>query len=79
MTRTTFEENRVYWDGMCKLSSWGVLQATDEYCEKYIDFMLDRKNIGNCLHCPENEGKFPHADRPCGQQNCWVTCHCNAQ
>lgn len=31
MTRTTFEENRVYWDGMCKLSSWGVLQATDEY------------------------------------------------
>ena len=31
----------------------------------------------NCDECPENkdfddwEGKYP-----CGQQNCWVTCHC---
>ena len=35
------------------------------------------KIIHNCDECPENkdfddwEGKYP-----CGQQNCWVTCHC---
>ena len=34
-------------------------------------------NEYNCDECPENkdfddwEGKYP-----CGQQNCWVTCHC---
>lgn len=30
----------------------------------------------NCENCPENRGDFPHDKLPCGQQNCWVTCHC---
>lgn len=45
--------------------------------EEYIKFMYNRANEYNCDECPENrdfddwEGKLP-----CGQQNCWVTCHC---
>ena len=42
---------------------------------EYIRFMYSENNIGNCGHCPENNGgKGP---RPCNQQNCWVSCHCN--
>ena len=39
--------------------------------------MYNPENEYNCDECPENkdfddwEGKYP-----CGQQNCWVTCHC---
>lgn len=72
------EENIAYWESMHTIGSHGESIATDEYREKYFDFMYDWKNVGNCSHCPENRGHFPHADRPCGQQNCWVTCHCNA-
>lgn len=37
---------------------------SEEERKKYVEFMYN----------PENEyweGKYP-----CGQQNCWVTCHC---
>lgn len=45
--------------------------------KKYVEFMYNPENEYNCDECPENkdfddwEGKYP-----CGQQNCWVTCHC---
>ncbi len=42
---------------------------------EYIKFMYSENNIGNCKHCPENNGgKGLH---PCNQPNCWVSCHCN--
>lgn len=45
----------------------------------YFEFMFNMDNEYKCDHCPENrefdnwEGKLP-----CGQQNCWVTCHCES-
>ena len=49
---------------------------TAEERNKYIEFMYDYKNEYNCENCPENRDDFPHDKLPCGQQNCWVTCHC---
>ena len=43
----------------------------------YVEFMCNPNNSHKCENCPENrnfdswEGKLP-----CGQQNCWVDCHC---
>ena len=53
---------------------------TAEEREKYIRFMYDPNNEYCCDDCPENrefddwEGKLP-----CGQQCCWVTCHCQQE
>lgn len=50
---------------------------SEEERKKYVEFMYNPENEFNCDECPENkdfddwEGKYP-----CGQQNCWVTCHC---
>lgn len=51
------------------------IQSEEE--REYIKFMYNPKNSYNCDECPENinsdswQGKLP-----CGQQNCWVDCHC---
>lgn len=43
----------------------------------YISFMYNEDNEFNCHECPENRGFDDWQDRyPCGQWNCWVTCHC---
>ena len=50
--------------------------------EEYINFMCNSENEFKCAGCPENQGLDKNrADRvyPCGQQNCWVTCHCNRE
>lgn len=49
--------------------------------QKYIDFMYDIDNEYNCDNCPENIGHDGHEanGNPCGQQNCWVTLHCERQ
>ena len=53
----------------------GRIQSEEE--REYIKFMYNPKNSHNCYECPENinsdswKGKLP-----CGQQNCWVDCHC---
>lgn len=45
--------------------------------QEYKNFMCNPDNSHNCCECPENrdydnwQGKLP-----CGQQNCWVDCHC---
>ena len=49
---------------------------TEKEIKEYKKFMEDIGNEYNCDSCPRNEGDFPNADLPCGQQNCWVTCHC---
>ena len=53
----------------------GRIQSEEE--REYIKFMYNPSNSHNCYECPENinsdswQGKLP-----CGQQNCWVDCHC---
>ena len=43
----------------------------------YIDFMNNPENAGRCGECPENRGFGSWGGcLPCGQQNCWVSCHC---
>lgn len=50
---------------------------TEAEVKAYMDFMYNPKNEFECDKCPENhnfdswQGRFP-----CGQWNCWVTCHC---
>ena len=46
--------------------------------KEYVQFMSDPHNEYNCESCPENQGfdSWPGCILPCGQQNCWVTCHC---
>jgi hypothetical protein len=43
----------------------------------YKKFMYNPANIYNCTECPENEGRTEEC-LPCGQQNCWVQCHCDS-
>lgn len=42
--------------------------------KEYQDFMCNPKNEYNCNDCPERG--ISSTGHPCGQQNCWVTCHC---
>lgn len=41
---------------------------SEEERKKYVEFMYNPENEYNF---DDWEGKYP-----CGQQNCWVTCHC---
>lgn len=50
---------------------------TEQEIEYYISFMYNRSNEKNCEDCPENRHKKDGL--PCGQQNCWVTVHCNTE
>lgn len=45
--------------------------------EKYKDFMCNPKNEYNCNECPERGTNHNDYGLPCGQQICWVTCHCS--
>ena len=46
----------------------------------YVDFMYNRKNEYNCSECPENRDFDSWGGNlPCGQQNCWVTVHCDSE
>lgn len=40
---------------------------SEEERKKYVEFMYNPEN----KDFDDWEGKYP-----CGQQNCWVTCHC---
>ena len=47
------------------------------YEELYKEFMFNPENSHNCENCPENrEYSSWGGNLPCGQQNCWVDCHC---
>ena len=57
------------------LAGYGYVSKADYMKTKaYEHFMFNPENIGNCAECPENVGS-PNGF-PCGQQHCWVTCHC---
>ena len=48
--------------------------------KQYQEFMFNEENYKNCENCPENHGFIEGSGRiagPCGQQICWVECHCN--
>ena len=47
---------------------------TEQEVKAYKDFMYNPENSHNCAECPENEDR--RNGLPCGQQNCWVDCHC---
>lgn len=54
---------------------------TKREVEEYKAFMYNAKNEHNCKECPMNEG-HNNAEtnyKPCGQQICWVTCHCKEE
>ena len=39
--------------------------------------MYNPENSHNCENCPENNNCSSWGGNlPCGQQNCWVDCHC---
>ena len=45
--------------------------------KEYIEFMYNPSNSMNCAECPENRNADSWGGNlPCGQQNCWVDCHC---
>lgn len=48
-----------------------------ERLEAYKNFMYNPENIYNCVDCPENIDDSTRL--PCGQQNCWVSCHCRSE
>lgn len=49
----------------------------EEHPNNYVDFMLNPENANKCDDCPENIGSDSWQGKlPCGQQNCWVTLHC---
>lgn len=53
---------------------------TDVERKKYINFMYDSDNEYRCEDCPENRGIDNWEGKlACGQQNCWVTCHCQQE
>lgn len=52
---------------------------TEKERREYVEFMYNAENEYACDRCPENRGFEEGSSRiagPCGQQNCWVTCHC---
>ena len=56
-----------YWHKLYK-------KNPEQYRNELIHFLYNPDNEDNCEECPENIGM--DGRRPCGQQNCWVDCHC---
>lgn len=54
-----------------------ALNNPEKYREKYLEWVYDPNNVGNCRECPDNYGHDGHEanGHPCGQQNCWVAVH----
>lgn len=63
-------DNRNFWDNL----------SDEEYKNQYLDFMYNENNYMKCESCPENHGYSVGCGTgsvsPCGQQHCWVECHC---
>ena len=66
------------------IKEWEKLREEnpEQYKKEYCKFMYDENNTGKCNECPHGDdkdhSKYPF-NYPCGQQNCWVTCHCNSK
>lgn len=64
--------------------NWETLKNNDyaAYRDAYAEWMCDERNEFDCAHCPHaNDGmdksRADYVVGPCGQQHCWVTCHCH--
>ena len=72
--------NSINWDSYMEFKN-GYMGVTSEYDRLYREFMFDPDNEYHCHGCPENsverEGITRTQGNPCGQQHCWVACHCN--
>ena len=66
--------NKVYIEG-------GKGMKREMTKEEYLKFMYNPKNSHKCDICPENRGEESSFEYrlPCGQQNCWVDCHCKEE
>lgn len=53
-----------------------VHRSMSEMIKQYREFMFNPKNQFNCSECPEQKSGNCDDELPCGQQNCWVSCHC---
>ena len=61
---------------------WKKIQKENpkQYQKEYCTFMYNTKNEYNCDECPAASGRYINeSGLLCGQQNCWVTCHCNSK
>lgn len=58
---------------LAKINAW----ANESKIKAYREFMDNPDNIRNCDECPEKmERPSWEMPLPCGQQHCWVECHC---
>lgn len=64
--------------------NWQELKETDyaAYRDAYAAWMYDERNEFRCAECPHaNDGMdkncADYVAGPCGDQYCWVTCHCH--
>ena len=53
-----------------------VIQPSTTDNDDYINFMCNPDNEYNCKDCPERGVNTRDYGLSCGQQVCWVTCHC---
>ena len=65
------------------MTNWDTLMNDDPraYQAAYADWMYNPQNEYKCASCPHgNDGmdknRSDYVVGPCGQQYCWVTCHC---
>ena len=63
-----------FYAGLGWVTEERLSQPDIQEIEAYKKFMSDPANSHNCGSCPENKGY--NGKLPCGQQNCWVDCHC---
>ena len=63
--------------------NWQGLKETDyaAYRAAYVEWMYDERNEFRCAECPHgndrmDQNRADYVVGPCGQQHCWVTCHC---
>lgn len=71
------DENKVFGKDENRSLKPKRVQSDEE--KEYIKFMYNPDNAYNCENCPENRNFKNYRGMPCGQQNCWVDCHCNSR
>lgn len=54
-----------------------VSKAEYDRVEAHKAFLYNPDNVYNCTECYANIGNRNSNTLPCGQQHCWVSCHCN--
>ena len=66
-----------FYAGLGWIDEERLSQPDIKRAEDYKKFMYNPENSHNCENCPENNNCSSWGGNlPCGQQNCWVDCHC---